>query len=399
MGDIQTQTKSEVESAKPGHIRVDIPRQLLDDYGRLLSLDFFRGFTMIMLMFEIVWSALGNQYFDGTFLEAVHIEFSHSAWEGLHFWDLVQPFFMFIVGVAMPISFGKRWDRGRTWTETLKHAAKRSLILLILGVAVYCIFPTGGPPAPDGALRLEFWDVLAQLAFTYFLAFLIMRRSWNFQLIFTLGILVLTALLYRLWPVPGFNQPFTPDHNFGSWLDLQITGYVSHGHWVAANALPTACHTIWGVIAGQVLISRLRTGKKLRMLVIAGLIGLILGYGLSPVTPVIKRIATVTFTLASGGWCLLVLAFSFWLIDVKKYQIGTARFFAIPGMNAIFIYMFLQVGGTGWFERMVHPFTNGFLGLLQIPAPVIVVITAIFVVAMMYYMLYFLYRKKIFITI
>lgn len=378
--------------------KINIPNELLDDYGRLLSLDFFRGFTMFMLVAEIIWGAMGVAYFDGTFIEAIHIQLSHSRWEGLHFWDLIQPFFMFIVGVAMPISFGKRWARGVSWAGTCKHAARRSFILLALGVGLYAIHPTGGPPSEPGPLRHEFWDVLAQLAFTYFLAFLIMKKSWKFQIIFSIGLLILTALLYRLWPIVGFNQPFTPDHNFGSWLDLKITGYLSHGHWVAVNALPTACHTIWGVLAGQILISRKKNNDKIKILVIAGAIGLLLGYGLSPVTPIIKRIATVTFTLASGGWCLLTLAFSFWLIDVKKYQIKTARFFAVVGMNPIFIYLFQQVGGAEWLANIVRPFTFQ-LSWLYIPLPVINLFTGVVVVTMMYYMLYFLYKKKIFIAI
>jgi predicted acyltransferase len=379
-------------------IKVDIPEELLDKYGRLLSVDFFRGFTMFMLMAEILWGAMGSSYFDGTFIGALHIQLSHSTWQGLHYWDCIQPFFMFIVGVAMPISFGKRWERGATWMDTFKHTGKRSLILLALGVGLYCIHPTGGPPASQGHLRHEFWDVLAQIAFTYFIAFLIMRKSWKFQVSFSVVLLIITALLYRFWPMPGFNHPFVPDHNVGAWLDLQITGYLSHGHWVALNALPTACHTIWGVLAGYVLISRKSSKKKIQILTIAGLICLALGYGLNPVTPIVKRIATVTFTLTAGGWCLLVLVFSFWIIDVKKWQISTARFFAIVGMNSIFIYMFSQVGGARWFANIVNAFTSE-ISRVGVPVPVVHLITGAIVVAMMYYMLYYLYKKKIFIAI
>ena len=376
-----------------------VPRELLDDYGRLLSLDFFRGFTMFMLMAEILWDSMGAPYFDGTFIRPIQIELSHAQWNGLHFWDLIQPFFMFIVGVAMPLSFNKRWDRGDSWNTTFKHAAKRSLILLVLGVGLYCIGNTGGPYVGESHLTLEFWDVLAQLAFTYFIAFLIMRKSWKFQMGFSFGLLILIELLYRLWPVAGFNHPFVPDQNFGAWLDTIITGYFSAGHWVAANAIPTAAHTIWGVLAGQLLISEMETKKKIRILVIAGLIGVVVGYGLNPVTPIIKRIATTSFTLVSGGWALLALAFSFWAIDVKKYTISTARFFAIVGMNPILIYMFTETGGARWFQHIVNPFTAGVLGWISIPGPVITLFTNAVVVVMMWYMLYFFYRKKIFISI
>lgn len=376
-----------------------LPEELKDEYGRLRSLDFFRGFTMFVLIAEGFWDTFGNHYFDGTIFHAIHIQFSHSTWTGLHFWDLIQPFFMFIVGVAMPISFGKRWARGDSWNTTFKHAAKRSIILLALGVGVYCVFNTGGPYSGKGHLTLELWDVLAQLAFTYMIAFLIMRKSWTFQFSFSIGLLILTELLYRFWPVAGFNQPFVPDHNFGAWLDMMVTGYLSDGHWVAANLIPTACHTIWGVMAGQLLISNWDTKKKLKVLVIAGVIGLVAGFGLSPFTPIVKRIATTTFTLASGGWCLLSLALCFWVIDVKKYQVNTAQFFVIVGMNPIMIYLFTQVGGPAWLDRIVSVFTQGVFGLVNMPLPVISVFTEAIIVGIMWYMTYFLYKHRIFISI
>lgn len=372
---------------------------LKDKHNRLLSLDFFRGFTMFMLTAEALWGTLGTKYFNGTIFFGIHTQLSHHPWNGLHFWDLIQPFFMFIVGVAMPISFGKRWARGDSWTKTLKHAAKRSLILLALGVGLYCIHNTGGPHAGEGHLSFELWDVLAQLAFTYMIAFLIMRKSWKFQLGVSVGLLILTSLLYRLWPVAGFSQPFTPDHNFGAWLDLQVTGYLSSGHWVAANVIPTAAHTIWGVMAGQLLICEKSVREKIKVLTIAGIIGIIVGYGLDPITPIIKRIATPSFTIVSGGWCLLALAASFWAVDVKKYQIGTARFFAVVGMNPIFIYLFMETGGRSWLGHITGVFTQGFLSIVGIPLPVISVVTQLIVVGIMWYMLYFLYRNKIFISI
>jgi len=401
MESVSTEVKEQKTNGKEKQNRniEKLPSGLKDKYGRLLSLDFFRGFTMFMLMGEALWGTFGNDYFNGTIIASLHTQLSHHPWHGLHFWDLIQPFFMFIVGVAMPISFGKRWARGDSWMKTFKHASKRSLTLLALGVGLYCIHNTGGPHAGEGHLSFELWDVLAQLAFTYMIAFLIMRKSWRFQFSVSVGLLILTELLYRLWPVAGFTQPFTPDHNFGAWLDLVVTGYLSGGHWVAANLIPTAAHTIWGVMAGQLLISGKDTKKKIQILAAAGVIGLIVGYGLDPLTPIIKRIATTSFTVVSGGWCLLALMVSFWAVDVKKYQINAARFFAVVGMNPIFIYMFMETGGRSWFDRIIAVFTQGFLGLISIPLPVISIITAAIGLAAMWYMLYFLYKNKIFISI
>jgi len=299
--------------------------------GRLVSLDFFRGVTMFMLIGEStgLYERLRDPALKGTLLGALGWQLEHHPWNGLHCWDLVQPFFMFIVGVAMPFSIGKRWERGDSWSKTFHHALSRSSLLLFFGWALYCIGP--------GHLTFELWNVLAQLSFTYLVAFLMMRKPARVQLGFTFGLLVATELLYRFWPVAGFNQPFVADHGFGAWVDLAIMGKLSDGHWVVFNAVPTTAHTMWGVLAGQVLKSTRAPWQKIRMLAVAGAIGVVAGYSLNPLTPIIKRICTSSFVIVSGGWCLLALVLSYWLIDViglKKWSV----FFNIVGMNSLFIY-------------------------------------------------------------
>ena len=372
-----------------------IDDSLLDKYGRLLSLDFYRGFTMFLLIAEGagLWYAISASYFDGSMIGAISTQFHHHPWNGLRFWDLVQPFFMFIVGVAMPISFGKRWARGDSWNKTFKHALYRSFMLLLLGIMIQCAY--------SGRIVFQLWNVLAQLSFTYLVAFLIMRKSWKFQISFSIGLLLLTELLYRFWWVDGFNQPFTPDKNFGAWMDLLLMGQLSGGHWVAINALPTAAHTIWGVIAGQLLISnKYEVSEKLKQLLIYGAGLAVLGYLMDPfITPIIKRIATTSFTIVSGGWCLLVLAASFYIFDVKKSSIKTGRFFAIVGMNPLFIYLFSEFGVVDWLYDFVEIFTTDILGIVAMPEAWIHVITASVVLGLMWYITYFLYKRKIFISI
>ena len=182
--------------------------------NRLLSLDVFRGFTMFLLIAESthLFNMLVDPSLQGTLIETIGRQFHHHPWNGLRFWDLVQPFFMFVVGVAMPFAFAKREERGDSRGKMTGHAIKRSFILLFLGWALYCIGP--------GKLTFELWNVLAQLSFTYLVAFLWIRKSGKMQFVFTLGLLVLTEMLYRFWPVAGFNQPFVPDQNFGSYIDL-----------------------------------------------------------------------------------------------------------------------------------------------------------------------------------
>ncbi len=287
---------------------------------RLLSLDFFRGLTMFLLIagFTSVFSYLTLPEFEGTFIYRLGLQFDHQPWNGLHFWDLVQPFFMFIVGVAMPFSYAKRISRGDSHEKVRRHFLKRSLLLLLLGWGLFCI--------DHGQICFYFQDVLAQLAFTVLIAFLIMRKPAVTQILISLGLLALTELLYRTFPVPGFNQPFVPNHNFGTWLDTLYNGADLKGHWVSFNAIPTAAHTIWGVLAGQLLMSQRSQRHKLLVLVIAGLAGLIIGYALNPVTPIIKRISTTSFVFVSGGWTFLALALCYWVIDVVKFRQGRILF-------------------------------------------------------------------------
>ncbi len=358
--------------------------------SRLLSLDFFRGFTMVLLVVEFthLFGYLIAPEFKGTIIYTIGTQLHHHPWNGLRFWDLIQPFFMFIVGVAMPLSFAKRTAKGESYRSILKHIVVRSFLLLFLGWALYVI--------DRGTIVFFFQNVLAQLSVTILIAFLIMRKSAVTQILFSISLLLLTEVLYRTFPVSGFDQPFVPDHNFGAWFDLLISGELSNGHWVSFNAIPTAAHTIWGVLAGQLLMSSKTNKQKLLILAIAGAIGLIIGYGLNPITPIIKRISTISFVFASGGWALLGLAASFWLIDMMKMNKGVL-FFAVVGMNPLFIYIFAHVGGAKLIDQIVRPFTStifAFSGELAVN-----IITSSVVAFCLWYICYWMYKRRLFIKI
>src|SRR6185436_14327713 len=129
--------------------------------------------------------------------------------------------------------------------------------------------------------------------------------------------------------------------------------------WVAINCIPTAVHTIAGALAGKLLLS----GKqKIKPLLIWAVICLIVGYGLdiAGITPIIKRIATSSFTLASLGWCLIGLALCYWWIDVRN-QRKHLQFWLIIGMNSLFIYLFFEIVGSRWFNGYVAALAGGLL--------------------------------------
>jgi len=180
--------------------------------GRLLSLDFLRGFIMVLLAIEStgLYDYL-NEHTQGQPIHHFTNQFTHHPWHGLHFWDLVQPAFMFMAGVAMAFSLNKQWANGVTWGQSFKKTLKRCGWLFFWGVLDYAVRPKG--------LSFELWDVLTQLSFTTLVAFLIFRWSNAAQIGVCIGLLLLTEILYRFTNVPGFNLPFTDQHNFGNYID------------------------------------------------------------------------------------------------------------------------------------------------------------------------------------
>jgi predicted acyltransferase len=188
--------------------------------------------------------------------------------------------------------------------------------------------------------------------------------------------------------------------NFGAWMDTLLMGKISGGGWVAVNCVPTAAHTIWGVLAGKILLSARAAPEKVRILAFAGLIGIVAGYGMDWVglTPIIKRICTSSFVIVSGGWCLLTLAICYWVVDMK----GKKRFvmpFALVGMNPIFIYMFSETAGKQWLNGFVGIFTGGFLEWFGLPENVMAVMGALGVLACEWYLCYWFFKRRIFIRI
>lgn len=358
--------------------------------GRLLSLDLYRGLTMFLLIAEytLIYDHMVSADFGGSFIATIGKQFHHHPWHGLRFWDLIQPFFMFIVGVAIPFAVANRRKRGDSEAQITKHAIQRAFLLLLFGWMLYCIHP--------GYITFRFQNVLAQLSFTYIVAFFLMNRSFGIQLGASFLLLAVTEFAYRAFPFVGFDQPFVPDHNFGAFVDLLISGELSGGHWVSFNAVPTAAHTIWGVLAGQLLMSEISSSDKLKRLAISGLIILIAGYALDGVTPIIKRISTSSFVLASGGWAILALAFFYWLIDIKKIH-KWSHFLIIVGMNPLFIYLFAESGGGEWLYKIVMPFTTG---LLSWSGPAFSgLVTSTVVWGLMWYLCYWLYKRNIFFKI
>ena len=357
---------------------------------RLLSLDVMRGLIMILLAAEssLLYESLNN-FLPNGFTNSIIRQFFHHPWHGLHFWDLVQPAFMMMAGAALYISFYTKQKKGISWQQNFKHITIRCLKLFICGTALHCVYA--------GKIVWELWNVLTQLSITTLIAYLIIRKSVTFQIIVSVLLLLLTEFLYRLVLMPGYDQPFTEYKNFGAWMDIVLMGKINTDGWVAINFIPTAAHTIWGVLAGRLLIQPVEEFKKIKILLVASSIALLIGYGLDMlnVTPIIKRISTSAFTLVSGGWVIMMMTFLYWLTDIKGYK-KYAWVFVVVGTNAIFIYLFFETVGVQWLNNTIAIFVNGVTRLLGATIKMQAVVAALISLYAEWYICYWLYKKKIF---
>lgn len=361
--------------------------------NRLLSLDFMRGFIMFLLALEAsgLYHHLLGSTATGSVGRSVIMQFFHNSWEGLHFWDLVQPAFMFMAGVAMTYSQISQIKKGASWYQRFQKIIKRCGWLLFWGILKRI--------SDENWLALEALDVtdiLTQLAFATFIGFVLFDLRIKHQVLAAFGLLLLTELLYRYWSVPGFDQGYVQGENFGNWVDWILLGQRSNSY-VFINWLPTAVHTLAGIVVGKMFLYHKNTLSKLFL---SGGLLLLIGYGMDVlrITPIIKPIASSSFVVSSLGYCMLIMAVLYWRIDVRKHRKGLL-FFQILGMNSIFIYLLCDIVGRNWLNSyglmVVHPIFE-LVGFSQLG---ILIVASLSVFLLEWSLCYFLYKKKIFFKI
>ncbi len=347
---------------------------------------------MVLLMLEsteLYFHLKGLAGSEGFFADMM-AQFFHNNWEGLHFWDLIQPAFMFMAGVSMAFSLAHQTSarKPKPWSERFTKIAKRCSLLLFWG-----IFKRISSPDWLHLSALDLTDVLTQMAFTTMIVFLLSEWKIKWQVLMVFVLLLLTEAIYRIPYIPNLIEGYTDGVNMGSFIDWKLFGQ-AHNHYVFINWLPTAVHTLGGLIVGRLIIG----GKKevFLWLSIAGALSLALGYTLDilSITPIIKPIATTSFVLVSLGYCVLALAVLHWWIDEQGHHRGL-DFFKIVGMNSIFIYLFCDIVGRWWLngyaEVILSPLQAWGLSHLLSQT-----ISALSVFALEWYLCYWLYKKGIF---
>ncbi len=349
---------------------------------RYLALDAYRGFIMLILVsggFGLAELAKRRPEFAG-----IAGQFDHMPWEWISFWDLIQPAFMFMVGVAMPFALARRMEQGATHRQLFWHVVVRSLRLILVSQILISI----------GEHRMEFQliNVLAQIGLTYFLCYLIMQLRFRWQAIIACFLLVGYWALFVAFP--GTEGPFlSKTTNIGAVIDKFVFGHPNADDWTTINFVTSTVTTLFGVWTGQMLQNRRSHRSTMQILAVAAVVCLALGWVIHPWNPIIKRICTTSFTLYSAGWVLLMLLVFYWVVEVKGYRKWTFPLVVI-GANSIFIYSVHQVL-QGWLDRAIGVFTlrctfaGDFAPVLQSCA----------VLLTMWYLCYWLYQRKIFLKL
>ena len=350
---------------------------------RLLSLDVYRGFTMfLMVSAGFGLSALA----DNPGWEWLARQVDHAAWAGCTLWDLIQPSFIFIVGVAMPFAFAVRSARGESRAAQFRHVWKRSLVLLLLGVGRYILH--------TDKYIFDMTTVLQQIAVAYFFAFFLLGRKFRTQLAAAFAILIVDWALFQFWPGVGEGGAYAKNANFHSAVELWIWGKVSPGGYTAFNAFGSIATVIFGIMAGELLRKQLPGGRKTGYLLLAGLAGIAVGWLLSPVIPLVKRIWTPSWTIYSAGWASLLLGLFYWIIEVREKRAWGFPFMVV-GMNSITIYMLVSL-----LRGPVKSWTWTFFGpLLEMMGDAGTIIHYCMVLMIFWYMVYWMYQRKIFLKV
>lgn len=347
---------------------------------RYLALDAFRGFIMLMLVSQGFGFA---KLQDHPTWGVIASQFQHVEWEGGVFWDMVQPAFMFIVGVALPFAIAIRKQQGATFENIAKHVAIRSLKLILLSQVLIAI--------GRGELQFQLINVLSQIAFTYFLTFWIIQLKWNYQALVALGLLVFHTLLFFLFPGP--NGPFSRDGNIGQVIDEAILGYNYSGRYVTINFITSTVTTLLGAWVGQLLLAGTPANKMMRRLVEWAVLSFLLVFAFWALVPGVKRIWTATFTFYSAGWVLLMMLLFYYVIEVLGWRKWTF-FLTVIGANSILIYS-IEMVLRGWLTDALAVFTGGFKFIGDL-APVF---ESLSVLAVLWWINYELYKRKVFIKI
>jgi predicted acyltransferase len=351
---------------------------------RLVSLDAYRGMIMICL----ISVGFGLSAFEGhPYLGFLSTQVGHVQWQGMVFWDLIQPAFMFMVGMAMPFAYTKRRSLGLSHRKIFYHVIQRAVFLIVIANVIGTIH--------RGEPSIGFINVLNQIAIGYFLAFLVINKSYLVQGLTAAGILLIYSIAWMVYPGNGPDGPWDMSvQNLGGDFDMWLLGRNYGGYYVGLNAIPSTVTILFGMMIGRVVGSTQSQKRILQILAVAGISGIASGLMLSPIIPIIKRIWTASFTLYSAGFVILGLLLVYWAVEVKKWTRWT-HVAVVVGMNSIFAYIIFQLA-RGSVEDAVMAFIRPLVDAL---GPWGSVLHSLLSLAIIWYVLRFFFKRRIFFKV
>ena len=386
-----------------GTVTTNIPQKS----QRLVSLDALRGFDMFWIMSgEGIIHALAKAT-NWPFFVWLSGQLHHTVWNGITFYDMIFPLFLFIAGVSTPYSLQKKIQQaGVDHAKDLPWAAKkniyltmlkRTLILLLLGMVVNGLLKFNGYP------NIRFASVLGRIGLAWFFAGLIyLNFSTRGQAVWFAGLLLGYWAAMMLIPVPGYGAGvLTMDGSLESYIDrLLLPGRLHdkiHDPEGVLSTIPAIGTALLGVFTGSFLQSgrpRLSMLQKSGIMAVAGLLLIGLGSLWNITFPINKRLWTSSFVLYVGGFSLLFLTVFYILVDVWGFK-KWAQPFVWIGSNSILIYLCAE--GLVNFGHTANALFGGIIN--QTPIVWQPVWQAASVTAIQLILLYWLYRKKIFFKI
>jgi heparan-alpha-glucosaminide N-acetyltransferase len=400
-------------------VPVTEPQPKSEGTMRLVSLDAFRGLVMLLMLGERMRLPEVARAFPHSALWAlIAFNTEHVDWQGCSLHDLIQPGFSFLVGAALPFSIASRKMKGQAFGNMLAHAARRALILIFLGIFLRSLW--------SRQTYFTFEDTLTQIGLGYVFLFLLGFARVRTQVVTLVLILVCFWAAFALYPAPGPQFDYTRVGVPQNW-DHNYTGFLSHwnknsnlawafdvwflnlfprerpfvfneGGWSTLSFIPTLGTMILGLVAGEWLKGKGSKEQKLRGLVIAGtgllLLGLLCQW--AGICPIVKRIWTSSYTLYSGGWVLLILAGFYALIEWKGWR-RWAFPLVVVGMNSIAIYV-MSWTMSGFFSNALDRHLGRAISMMAGPTfqPVL---HGFAVMLIFWLILFWMYRRKIFLRI
>jgi heparan-alpha-glucosaminide N-acetyltransferase len=391
--------------------------------GRLTSMDAYRGFVMFLMMAEVLrLSRVARALPESGFWKFMSEQQSHVEWVGCSLHDLIQPSFSFLVGVALPYSIASRAARGQSGVAMMGHALWRALLLILLGVFLRS---TGQNTT---ATNWTFEDTLTQIGLGYGFLFALGFRSVRVQWI-ALGVLLVGYwAAFASYPLPDATFDYAKVGVTKTWLETNgLSGFAAYwqknsnaawafdtwfmnlfprerpflfnrGGYATLSFIPTLGTMILGLLAGNILRSAREPMAKIRWLLVAGAVCLASGWALGAlgICPVVKRIWTSSWVLFSGGWCFLLLAAFYWVIDVLQFKRWSFPLVVI-GVNSIAAYLIAHLFDA-FIEKnlLTHLGQRPFLVFGTAYQPLV---HGAATLAIMWVLLWWMYRRKLFLKI